>query len=154
MTTPDADPLADPSTQLSSNRTAMSIERTVMSADRTLMSIIRTSLSLISFGFTIYQFLGKLAQTLTPHDTAVRRSARDFGATLIMLGIILLVAGLWNHYRGLAALRVRRGFLHDEGLLRTAPIFRPTATGVVALVLLVLGVVSVFDMLWRIGPLQ
>jgi putative membrane protein len=154
MAAPDVDPLADPRTQLASSRTAMSIERTVMSEDRTLMAVVRTSLSLISFGFTIYQFLGKLAQTLTGHDTALRDSARDFGATLIILGVILLVAGLWSHFRGLAALRVRRSYLHDNGLLRTPPLFRPTATGVVALVLLVLGVVSVVDMLLRVGPLS
>jgi putative membrane protein len=132
----------------------MSIERTVMSADRTLMSVVRTSLSLISFGFTIYQFLGRLEQTMTGHDAVMRESARNFGATLIILGVILLVAGLWSHFRGLAALRVRRGYLHDQGLLLTPPLFRPTATGVVALVLLVLGVVSVVDMLFRIGPLR
>lgn len=150
MTTTEHDPLADASTRLASSRTAMAIERTVMAEDRTLMAVVRTALSLISFGFTIYQFLGKLAQSLPP----VRDSARNFGATLIILGVILLVAGLWSHFRGLAALRVRRGYLHERGLLRTPPIFRPTATGLVALVLLVLGVVSVVNMLLRIGPLK
>jgi hypothetical protein len=49
----------------------------------------------------------------------VRDAPRDFGATLIILAVILLNAGLWSHYRELAALRVRRAFLHDEG--RCAP---------------------------------
>jgi putative membrane protein len=154
MTTPEADPLEYASTELASDRTAMAIERTTLAEDRTLLAIVRTSLSLISFGFTIYQFLGKLAQSLTNNDTTIRESARNFGATLIILGVALLIAGLWAHFRGLAALRIRRGYLQARGLLRTPPIFRPTATGVVALVLLVLGVVAIFDMLVRIGPLK
>jgi putative membrane protein len=149
----ELDPLSDHSVELSSNRTAMSLERTILSQDRTLLSVLRTSLSLISFGFTIYQFLGRLAQTET-RNAVTAGSARNFGATLIILGIILLVAGLWSHFRALADLRTRRRQLHGEGLLRSPAIYRPTTAGVVAFVLLVLGIVSVSDMLLRTGPLR
>ena len=153
MTAPQSDPLASASTQLAADRTAMAMERTIMAEDRTLMAILRTSLSLISFGFTIYQFLGKLALSGT-HNAVTRASARNFGATLIIGGIILLVGGLYAHFRGLISLRARRSRLFDEGLLRTAPFYRPTATGIVCFVLLVLGVIAVSDMLLRTGPLQ
>ena len=149
----ELDPLSDHSVELSSNRTAMSLQRTILSQDRTLLSILRTSLSLITFGFTIYQFLGKLGQTETQHAVTAA-SARNFGATLIILGVILLIAGLWSHFRALAVLRTRRRQLHGEGLLRSPPIYQPTTTGVVAFVLLVLGIVAVSDMLLRTGPLR
>jgi hypothetical protein len=81
-------------------------------------------------------------------------SERNFGATLIISGIILLIAGLYSHFRHLLALRARGGRLHSEGPLRTPPCYQPTATGVVCGVLLVLGIVAVADMLLRTGPLQ
>jgi putative membrane protein len=154
MSTTETDPLSNPATDLASARTGMALERTLLAEDRTLMAILRTSLSLISFGFTIYQFLGKLALAGETHNAVTRDSARNFGATLIISGIVLLVFGLYAHYRGLMALRARRGRLFEEGLLRTAPAYRPTATGVVCFVLLVLGIVAVVDMLLRTGPLQ
>ena len=153
MSAPETDPLSNPATDLASARTGMAFERTLLAEDRTLMAILRTSLSLISFGFTIYQFLGKMALAGT-HNAVTGESARNFGATLIVSGIVLLVFGLWGHFRGLTALRARRARLFNEGLLRTAPLYRPTATGVVCMVLLVLGVIAVIDMLLRVGPLK
>ena len=82
------------SVELSSRRTGMSFQRTRMSADRTLMSVIRTSLSLISFGFTIYQVFEKLRdQNVITHAGA----ARNFGVTLVALGILMLVGGIIYH---------------------------------------------------------
>src|SRR6185312_13103744 len=84
----------DTNTELSMRRTGMSFQRTRMSADRTLMSVIRTSLSLISFGFTIFQFFKKL------QDAAVLRgasAARNFGASLVLLGVGLLALGIGYH---------------------------------------------------------
>ena len=78
------------SVELSSRRTGMSFQRTRMSADRTLMSVIRTSLSLISFGFTIYQVFEKLRD----HSVITHAgSARNFGMTLVALGILMLIGG-------------------------------------------------------------
>ncbi len=151
MTAPE--PPANASTELASARTALALDRTLLAEDRTLMAVLRTSLSLISFGFTIYQFLGKLSLTGT-HNAVTRELARNFGATLIAAGIIMLIGGLYAHFRGLAALRSRRGRLNDEGLLRTAPSYRPTVTGVVCLLLLILGLIAIADMLLRTGPLQ
>lgn len=81
-------------TEMSMRRTGMSFQRTRLSAERTLMSVIRTSLSLISFGFTIFQVFEKLrdAGTLT-HAAA----PRNFGVTLVLLGIAMLVVGIVYH---------------------------------------------------------
>jgi putative membrane protein len=143
----------DANAELASDRTAMAMERSILAEDRTLLAILRTALSLISFGFTIYQFLGKLAAT-SVNRAVTNHSALYFGATLIVLGIILLAAGLYAHFKGLASLRARRGLLHGKGLLRTAPQFQPTATGLVSTVLLVVGLVAIAGMLLRTGPLQ
>src|SRR5579862_7223361 len=90
------------SMELSSRRTGMSVQRTRLSGDRTLMSVIRTSLSLIGFGFTIYQAFQKL------HDSGVIRHAgapRNFGLTLIILGVAVLIGGLVQHIQFATELR-------------------------------------------------
>src|SRR5512144_1915066 len=86
---PDA---GDASLDLSRRNTGMSFQRTRMSADRTLMSVIRTSLSLISFGFTIVQFFQRLANA-----AQLEPQARRFGLSLVVIGILMLVAGMAYH---------------------------------------------------------
>jgi putative membrane protein len=83
-----------------------------VSADRTLMSVIRTSLSLTGFGFTLYQIFKKL------HEAGVLKSsvsARNFGETLVYLGITMLVVGIGYHIVFTLGLRRQRdtgtGFL-------------------------------------------
>ena len=80
----------DANLDLASNRTALSFERTRMSADRTLMATVRTSLSLISFGFTIYQVLGK-ASGILPRAS---ESARNIGMAMLILGLVVLATGI------------------------------------------------------------
>jgi putative membrane protein len=93
------------SVELSSRRTGMSFQRTRMSADRTLMSVIRTSLSLISFGFTIFQVFEKLRdQNVLTHAA----SARNFGVTLVALGILMLIVGIIYHLQFMVGLREER----------------------------------------------
>src|SRR3546814_906664 len=103
---------------MSMRRTGMSIQRTRMPADRTLMSEIRTSLTMISFGFTIYQVFRKLA------DSGAITSGRapgNFGGILIVLGVLILIGGIWRHVQ--FALRFRH--LRKELLARPL-IQRPT----------------------------
>ena len=85
---PAKSPLDDPSVELSARRTGMSFQRTRMSADRTLMAVIRTSLSLISFGFTIYQFFERMAETKV--ITSADHQSRRFGLSLVLLGLVML----------------------------------------------------------------
>jgi putative membrane protein len=147
------DPLAEPSTDLASARTSLALQRSEMAADRTLMAILRTSLSLIGFGFTIYQFLGKIAVSGAT-SAVTKESARNFGAGLVLLGIGFLIAGLIGHARTLADMHGRRDRLFGAGLLRRAANHNATATEITSILLLALGAVAIAGMLFRTGPLQ
>ena len=102
------------STELSMRRTSLSFQRTRMSADRTLMSVIRTSLSLIGFGFTIYQTFAKLhaAEIIQRAD-----APRNFGAALIVLGMLVLVGGILQHAGFMRELRATRTHLIHDSLI-------------------------------------
>lgn len=141
--------IGDASTELSANRTAMSFERTAMSSDRTLMSIVRTSLSLIAFGFTIFQFFHTLSKT---NANLPEAAPRNFGFTLILLGVILLALGLVDHVRQAQARRLRRKRLFEEKLVHHAEPVRPSTTMIVAVLLFVVGIVAMLRVGLRVGP--
>jgi uncharacterized membrane protein YidH (DUF202 family) len=136
-------------TEMSMRRTGMSFQRTRMSADRTLMSVIRTSLSLISFGFTIFQVFQKL------RDQALIMSAaapRNFGVTLVLLGILMLVVGIIYHIQFMLGLREERKAMHEAGLIHAQSRFPPSMTLIAALILLLIGIFAMLSMVFRVGP--
>ncbi|MGE0626282.1 MAG: YidH family protein [Hyphomicrobiaceae bacterium] len=136
-------------TGMSMRRTGMSFQRTRMSAERTLMSVIRTSLSLISFGFTIYQFFEKAVdQGWLEHAAA----PRNFGITLVLLGIIMLLVGIAYHVQFMLGLRQERVEMHADGLIYAQSRFPPSMTLVTAIILLGVGVFAILSMLFKIGP--
>jgi putative membrane protein len=141
-------PLDDAGTNLASNRTAMSFERTRMASERTLMAVMRTALSLIGFGFTIYQFISKF-ENQKPHAAM---AARNFGISLIVLGIGTLIVGLLSQYRSLSLLRERRNSLNALGLLHNAQAFRPSPISIIALLLLIIGLMAILGMALKLGP--
>jgi putative membrane protein len=142
-------PTADEiSVELSSRRTGMSFQRTRMSADRTLMSVIRTSLSLISFGFTIFQFFGKLAETQGWGSAP----ARNFGVALVTLGVVMLVIGMAYHMAFMTGLRHEREAMRIEGLIHAQSRFPVSMTLIVAVLLLAVGLLAVISMMFHIGP--
>ena len=136
------------SVELSSRRTGMSFQRTRMSADRTLMSVIRTSLSLISFGFTIYQAFGKLAETQGWGSAPARR----FGVALVLLGVIMLVVGIAYHLAFMAGLRHERERMKMDGLVHAESHFPVSMTLIVAVLLLATGLLAITSMVFRMGP--
>ena len=137
-------------TDMSMRRTGMSFQRTRMSAERTLMSVIRTSLSLISFGFTIYQIIRGLKSS---NVVAVgEHAARNFGVTLVSLGILMLVVGIIYHLQFMLGLRREREEMHEEGLIYAQSRFPASFTLVTAFVLLAIGVVAITSMVFGIGP--
>ena len=143
---PDAD-IA--SLELSSRRTGMSFQRTRMSADRTLMSVIRTALSLITFGFTLYQFFEHLL------DSNVIRNANagsNFGLSLVVLGVGMLVLGIIYHLRFMYGLRIEREEMTQEGLIHGESNFPVSQTMIVAVLLLLLGLMAIASMVFNIGP--
>ena len=138
------------SVELSKRRTGMSFQRTRMSADRTLMSVIRTALSLISFGFTIYQFFSHLRDTNL--FTGRADAPRNFGVTLVAVGIGMLVLGIGYHAHFMWELRRRRAEMTAQGEIHGQSGFPPSLTLITAVVLLAIGVVAIVSMLQRSGP--
>jgi putative membrane protein len=140
----------DISVELAKRRTGMSFQRTRMSADRTLMSVIRTSLSLISFGFTIYQFFSHLRDTNL--FTGRADAPRNFGVTLVAVGIGMLVLGIGYHAHFMLEVRRRRADMAEHGLIHAQSGFPPSLTLITAVLLLVIGVVAIVSMLRHGGP--
>lgn len=137
------------SVELSSRRTGMSFQRTRMSADRTLMSVIRTSLSLISFGFTIFQVFEKLRdQNVLTHAA----SARNFGVTLVALGILMLIGGIIYHLQFMVHLRELRKAMAADGLIHAQSQFPVSLTLLTAIILLLIGIFAIVSMVFRVGP--
>ncbi len=140
----------DANTEMASQRTALSLQRTLMSADSTQMSVLRTSLSLIGFGFTIYKLLEEVGKNTG--RTALAHPGRNLGVGLVLLGIGLLIGGLYDRYRTMRELGQRGQALYEEGLLRTP--FEPrTSPNMVASVLLLLGgLLVLLGIVARTGP--
>ncbi|HWU55797.1 MAG TPA: DUF202 domain-containing protein [Rhizomicrobium sp.] len=137
-------------TEMSSRRTGMSFQRSRLSAERTLMSVIRTSLSLISFGFTIYQFLGRLMdQKLV---SGAPHAARNFGQALVWLGVAMLIVGIVYHVQFMLGLRNVRQSMHDETLVHAESGFPVSFTLLVAVLLLGIGLVALLSLTFQVGP--
>ena len=136
-------------TEMSMRRTGMSFQRTRMSADRTLMSVIRTSLSLISFGFTIFQVFEKMRDAGTITHAA---APRNFGLTLVLLGIVMLVVGIAYHLQFMTGLRHERNAMHEDGLIYAQSRFPPSMTLITAVLLLIIGIFAIISMVFQVGP--
>ena len=137
------------SVELSARRTGMSFQRTRMSADRTLMSVIRTSLSLIGFGFTIFQVFAKL------HEAQILKSlspARHFGAALLTLGCVMLIAGIGYHLMFMRGLRNEQEEMRQDGLVHAQSSFPISLTLLTALLLLAIGLLAMASIAFNIGP--
>src|SRR5262249_3233136 len=133
-----------------SRRTGMSFQRSRMSAERTLMSVIRTSLSLISFGFTIYQFLGRLMdQKLV---SGAPHAARNFGQALVWLGVVMLLVGIAYHIQFMLCLGTRGGGMRDQTLVHAESVFPVSFTLLVAVLFLVIGLVALVSLTFQAGP--
>ena len=137
------------SVELSSRRTGMSFQRTRMSADRTLMSVIRTSLSLISFGFTIYQFFHGLQGDNFLHAS---RAPRNFGLTLVWLGVAMVGVGIIFHIQFMLGLRRERRDMKRGGLIHGESHFPGSYTLAVAILVLLLGLGVIANFTFKTGP--
>ena len=135
-------------TELSTRRTGMSIQRTRMSADRTLMSVIRTALSLIGFGFTVHEAFKK-AMAAGAIDTS--QSARNFGLSLIVLGVLLLVGGIVRHVQFALELRHRRRAMMDGQLIHGESAYPVSVTLVTAVLLLLVGLLAAASIVFNVA---
>jgi inner membrane protein YidH len=142
---------AQVSTELAMRRTGMAFQRTRMAADRTLMAVIRTSLSLIGFGFTIYQFFNKLKDSGVLKGAA---SSRNFGLSLVLLGVGMLILGIIYHVLFMAGLRRMRAAMKVDALVHGQSGFPASLVLIVAVILLLIGVAVAFSMIAHVGPLE
>ena len=138
---------ADVNTEMSMRRTGMSFQRTRLSAERTLMSVIRTSLSLISFGFTIYQVFQKMSEHGLLSGSV---TARNFGTTLVVLGVALLVIGIVYHVMFMTGLRKTRNSMVAGGLIHGQSGYPPSMTLVAAGLLLLLGLAAIANVVFHV----
>ncbi|MEI8368203.1 MAG: DUF202 domain-containing protein [Planctomycetia bacterium] len=75
--------------------TELARERNREAADRTLLAWIRTSLAMVSLGFGIERF-GQAAVSLDGGGFSPLKT-QFYGATLMALGIVATLAGMWEH---------------------------------------------------------
>src|SRR5690606_4268707 len=108
-----------------------------------------TSLSLISFGFTIFQFLGKVANSA---EAITAASAKNFGLSLVIIGVIMLTLGIYYHGRFMWELRKRRSGMTKAGLIHGESGFPPSMVLITAVLLLLLGLVAITGMGFGWGP--
>jgi len=141
--------LATRRTDLAARRTGMSFQRTRMAADRTLMAVIRTSLSLISFGFTIYQIFQRLKENGILRGDG---SARNFGTTLVLLGVGMLLVGIIYHVLFMLGLRAIRANMKASSLIYAESQFPLSLTLIVAVLLLLVGIGAALSMIMHRGP--
>jgi putative membrane protein len=119
--------------------TRLALTRTRLSAERTLMSWIRTSFAMISFGFTIGKFLEYLSRL--PANAGGRPGdVRTVPALLIVLGLVSLFIGVYEYRHTSLELAVTGGIRH-----------RPTALGVIAVLVGLLGVLAFVGVFVRLG---
>jgi len=142
---------AEVNTELAMRRTGMAFQRTRMAADRTLMGVIRTSLSLISFGFTIYQFFNKLKDSGLLKGVA---ASRNFGVSLLLLGIGMLVLGIIYHVLFMLGLRRMRAVMKADALMHAESGFPVSLVLIVAVILLLIGIAGAFSMIGHVGPFE
>lgn len=133
-------------TEMGMRRTGMAIHRTRMAADRTMMAEIRTSLSMIGFGFTIYQTFQQLREAgVIAHAAA----PRNFGAALIVLGIIIIAGGIWRHVQFAVELRRTRAAMTRDGLIHGESTYPVSVALVVSVLLLLVGIAAILSIAFR-----
>ncbi|HTS20229.1 MAG TPA: DUF202 domain-containing protein [Casimicrobiaceae bacterium] len=130
-------------------RTGMAFQRTRLAQDRTLMAVIRTALSMIGFGFTIFSFFQKLGEEkIITHSEA----PRNFGISLVLLGILILVLGIASDVWYMVGLREQRRAMMADQLLHGESVFPVSYTLIVACLLFLIGAFAIVSMLYHIGP--
>ncbi|HEY2807462.1 MAG TPA: DUF202 domain-containing protein [Steroidobacteraceae bacterium] len=121
--------------------------RTRLAIERTLMAWVRTCTALIGFGFTIVQFLQRMADTPGVAEAVRPRAPRYLGLALIGSGIVGLLISVVQ-YRGLIAY-LNRNFAAIAALESGAP--RQTPLQAVALGLVLIGIFAFAAIYFRMA---
>jgi putative membrane protein len=124
-----SNPTAEPLVLKTADRLAY--DRTRLAYQNTMMGWVRTATTLISFGFTIY----KVLQESGKGDR--RFGPREFGMTLVVIGLLALLAGMWDYISNMRRLRTE------------CPNLPNSVAGVVAALVGVLGILALIAMIFR-----
>ena len=127
-------------TVLAEERTDLALQRTIIAAERTLMAWIRTTISMIGFGFTIYRVFQYLPEQIATGNIRRPQASRNLGMTLIALGTLALAAAAWQHL----------SFLRQIGVFQTRHLW--SISFVVAVVVILIGIITFYGVLLRLGP--
>ena len=119
--------------------TDLAFERSRLASERTLMAWIRTSLSMISFGFTIYKFFQYLGESTGSLE--LRHGPLNLGRVMVMLGVLLLVPAIVQHWQFLRGLSERA---HRK--------FPPSLALITAGLIQLIGIVALLSLFLRLGP--
>ena len=142
-------PFQTPSFELVSCQASLAFERTLINLDLALMGTIRTSLSLIGFGFVAVLFFRELGAEV---GVDLRVPVRNFGLSLVAMGVGLLAIGLTGHRRAFADIKTRMDDLHRRKLLMTGFPRRRAPIAILAMLLLLAGLLVMTGILVRLGP--
>jgi len=125
-TAPDAPKLDFP--------TRLAIERTRVAYDRTMMAWVRTATSLITFGFTIYKFFQ--LQRYGDFEPRHRVGPREFGLTMVSIGLVSLIFATWDNRQNMESLRSQYpGVPYSRATALGALIFVLGMTGLILIIL-------------------
>jgi putative membrane protein len=114
--------------------TRLAFNRTRVAFDRTIMAWIRTATSLITFGFSVYKFF-QIDVGRTPGNHLI--GSREFALTLVGIGLASLLLGVVDHHRNM------------KWLILQYPEMPRSGTGLVAILVAVLGILALFAVLFR-----
>lgn len=142
----EADPAAF---ELASRQASLAFTRTFVSIDQSLMNAMRMSLSLIAFGFATALFLRAMSGQV---GVDLRSPARNFGFSLIAMGVALVTIGLVEHRRRFAELKLQMDDLYRRKLLLEPGPPNRSPVPVLAGFLLLSGILAMIGVAIRVGP--
>ena len=99
-----ADPTEQSTPQLD-RTTTLAFDRTLAAYDRTILSWVRTATSLITFGFSIYKFFEYFGESTG--GVGLRHGPLNLGRVMVVLGVLLLVPAIVQHWQFLRRLSER-----------------------------------------------
>ncbi|WP_199553796.1 DUF202 domain-containing protein [Sandaracinobacteroides hominis] len=135
---------------LAAQRTELAMQRNRFAADRTMMAVMRTSLSMISFGFTIFSFFNTMASSDVIGHAVPDEAPGRFGLMLVVLGVLLLIAGIIGDMRYMARLRRQHAHLARTPLGEGFEPMNRSMIVAAAILLLLIGVMAIGLILVRI----
>lgn len=149
VTDPSAKPLDSPAFELASRQASLAFARTLVSIDLYLMGAIRTSLSLMAFGFAMALFLNQVSGEF---GVDLRTPARNFGFSLVAMGVALITIGLVEHRRRFIVLKSQMDDLYRRELIAEPSPRSRSPVAVLASFLLLTGILTMIGVAIRVGP--